>query len=370
MSLKNAPFHIGEQQIQERYGVADRMKGVGGRVIRTFMPDQHRIFYNQLPFMVIGALDDRNRPWASMLWGKPGFVTSPDTTSLQINSMPVNGDPLRQAIRPGTRLGMLGIEPHTRRRNRVNGVVGAVSPGSFSLDVKESFGNCPKYIQARGLEWNESAPAIEEERRVNRHHGLTSEMQKIINHADTFYIASSYDRQDGGGYGVDASHRGGKPGFVEVLSDKELLWPDYSGNFFFNTLGNILLNPRSGYLFPVFETGQLLFLTGESEIMFNPNVVDFSAGAERMIRFRVEEAVLVDEALPFKWTFFEYSPFLSFPPQEQPKKTTGRRELVVERVEQESDRIKSFYLISKDGEPLPCFEPGQFLTLRMPGGDG
>ena len=47
----------------------------------------------------------------------------------------------------GKAIGLLGLEPHTRRRNRANGVITRAEPGCLHIRVTESFGNCPKYIQ-------------------------------------------------------------------------------------------------------------------------------------------------------------------------------------------------------------------------------
>jgi predicted pyridoxine 5'-phosphate oxidase superfamily flavin-nucleotide-binding protein len=74
--------------------------------------------------------------------------------------------------------------------------------------------------------------------------------QRLIREADTFFIASSH--RDGG---ADASHRGGNPGFVHVLNETKLIWPDYSGNGMFQTLGNLAIDPRAGLLFMDFESG-------------------------------------------------------------------------------------------------------------------
>jgi hypothetical protein len=55
-------------------------------------------------------------------------------------------DPINLSV--GSRIGGLGIELHTRRRNRVNGIITAVSDaGVRLLEVQQSYGNCPKYIQ-------------------------------------------------------------------------------------------------------------------------------------------------------------------------------------------------------------------------------
>ncbi|MEX5612780.1 FAD-binding oxidoreductase, partial [Pseudomonas protegens] len=70
----SSPWHAGERQLQARAGVAERMEAFGTKVIRQAMPDQHRQFYGQLPFILVGAVDAQGNPWASILEGPPGFA--------------------------------------------------------------------------------------------------------------------------------------------------------------------------------------------------------------------------------------------------------------------------------------------------------
>jgi uncharacterized protein len=65
-------FHAGEQAIQSRAGVRDRMERKGRAVIRDYMPDQHRAFFAALSFMVVGLADRNGHPWATTLSGRPG----------------------------------------------------------------------------------------------------------------------------------------------------------------------------------------------------------------------------------------------------------------------------------------------------------
>src|SRR5215469_10342143 len=104
------PWHEGERAIQARLGVRERMDRIGGRNIRGFMPDQHRIFFAQLPFLIVGSVDRQGWPWASLLAAPPGFATSPDDKTLHIAAQPVAGDPLADSLVSGTPLGILGIE--------------------------------------------------------------------------------------------------------------------------------------------------------------------------------------------------------------------------------------------------------------------
>ncbi|MGH8848225.1 MAG: pyridoxamine 5'-phosphate oxidase family protein, partial [Polaromonas sp.] len=147
--MSAATFHEGERAVQERVGVRERLEQLGPRVIRDFMPDQHREFFGQLPFVIAGTVDGSGQPWASVLAQPPGFIRSPDPQQLVLQAQPLWGDPLQDTLANGAPIGLLGIEPHTRRRNRMNGVVQGVSASGFGVALSQSFGNCPKYIQAR-----------------------------------------------------------------------------------------------------------------------------------------------------------------------------------------------------------------------------
>jgi uncharacterized protein len=145
-----SPFHAGEQTIQSRAGVRDRIELKGRAVIRGYLPEQHRAFFAALPFMVVGLADQNGQPWATTLSGPPGFMNSADENLLTIKAWLDPGDPLHSCIRDGAAVGGLGIEFSTRRRNRINGrIENCIISEGFSIRVQQSFGNCPKYIQAR-----------------------------------------------------------------------------------------------------------------------------------------------------------------------------------------------------------------------------
>lgn len=305
------PFHEGESAVQERVGVREQLAGVGHHAIRDFMPEQHRAFFAQLPFIVAGTVDALGQPWASVLAGPPGFIQSPDSRHLAIRVQPLAEDPLHDTLAAGAPMGLVGIEPHTRRRNRMNGVVESVTGEGFTVGVRQSFGNCPKYIQARKPEYVHDRPGGE--KLVVRSQQLDEAARQMVRHADTFFIATAYPAtkgDDGRSHGVDVSHRGGKPGFVRVDDDGTLTVPDFLGNFFFNTLGNLAVNPRAGLLFIDFATGDLLYLTVDAEIIWEGAQVDAFEGAERLLRFRVREARRVAGSLPLRWGEARLSPVL------------------------------------------------------------
>lgn len=304
-------FHAGERAVQTRVGVEERMAQLGPRVIRDFMPDQHREFFAQLPFVIVGTVDGAGQPWASVLAQLPGFIKSPDPRHLVLHAQPLVGDPLKGTLTDGTAMGLLGIEPHTRRRNRVNGVVQGVTPTGFEVALSQSFGNCPKYIQARQPVYVSGHQPLQPT--IHESSGLDDTARCMVEAADTVFIASAFagdTAQAGQAGGVDVSHRGGKPGFVRVDGGGVLTMPDFAGNFFFNTLGNIAVNPRAGLLFIDFENGDLLYLAVTAEIVWDGPELQAFAGAQRLLRFRVQLARRLQAALPLRWGVAELSPAL------------------------------------------------------------
>src|SRR3546814_15750784 len=122
-------WHEGEKFIQEKVGVAERMAVVGQRVVRDFMPDQHRDFYAQLPFIVLGSVDPEGNTWATFLEGRPGFMSSPTRTTLDIAAHPDPADPAGHGMIEGATVGLLGIALPPHRRNRMHGVFSSVYSG-------------------------------------------------------------------------------------------------------------------------------------------------------------------------------------------------------------------------------------------------
>ena len=303
-----APFHAGELTAQARAGVADFANSAGRRGIRAEMPEQHQRFFAERPFMLLGGLDAAGQPWATLRAGAPGFVSALDARTLRIaagSALP--DDPLGGTWQVGGLVGGLAIQPETRRRNRVNGVIASLDDQALTLTVSQSFGNCPKYIQSRTPTFvprNDAAPLPPQSRATE----LSGADRALLERADTFFIASANSADDAGSArGVDVSHRGGMPGFVRIDATGTLTVPDFSGNRFFNTLGNLVHDPRAGLLFVDFVNGDLVYLAADAEIVWDgAELADF-AGAERLLRLRVREVRRSPGVLPFRWSPVEYA---------------------------------------------------------------
>jgi len=364
--MERSPWHAGEQQLQAHAGVAERMEAFGRKVIRSWMPEQHREFYRQLPFMLLGAVDAQGRPWASVLEGEPGFADSPDPEHLHFTSQPAADDPAQ--LRNGEPIGLLGIELHTRRRNRLNGHVANLTADGFELSVDQAFGNCPQYIQLRQFQ---RVPLSDPQTRPAQHlNSLDEAACALIASADTFFVASYVDVD--GQRSVDVSHRGGQPGFVRIEGNR-LTIPDFAGNLHFNTLGNLLLNPKAGLLFIDFSTGDLLHLSGRTEILLEDPQIEAFQGAERLWTFEVEQVVRRPAALALRWRFDGMSPtsLLTGNWAEADARLQAQalgnqwRPLRVAKIEAESRHIRSIYLEPVDGAGVPVFLAGQHLPLRF-----
>lgn len=369
----NEPFHAGERALQERLGLAERMRGVGQRVIRPFMPEQHQQFFAALPFILVGAADTMGRPWASMLVGKPGFMHSPHDRQLDIAARVIPGDPIGDGLRIGAPLGFLGIELPTRRRNRVNGRLRAIGDAGLSLAVEQTVGNCPQYIQGRDVEWVRDSSDIRP-RSTQQGAMLDADALRLIGQADTLFVATQAPATaDEPARGADVSHRGGRAGFVKIENDRTLLVPDFAGNNMFMTLGNLQLDARAGVLFIDFERGDLLSLTGRAELVWEGDELKAFDGAERAWRFHLDEAHWLRDALPLRWRFRDWSPnsLITGDWQEAAAKLQAQqlaqswRPYRVARIALESSVIRSFHLEPADGLAVPAFHAGQYLPIRL-----
>ncbi len=304
----NPVFHDGELFVQNKLGVANDVAKFAPRAIRDFMPDQHRLFYQMLPMMITGALDDQGRPWATAAFGQRGFIHSPDEHTLQIGALPVLHDYLNLQIGAKAKLGLVGIELETRRRNRMNGIIDYATDHGLTVTVDQSYGNCPQYIQRRDVNLHMQNP---DGQTLIQSDTITSGAQEIIETADTFFIASrTADIDSDPRSGIDASHRGGHPGFVKVTEEGHLMFPDFSGNRFFNTLGNIAGDGRVGLFIPEFNTGRAAFLTGRAEIIWDGPKVDAFMGAERLVTVHPECIVVAENVLPIRGDLVEPWPLL------------------------------------------------------------
>jgi len=292
-----SPWHAGERALQHNVGVAERMGELGSRIIRDQIIEQHRAFYPQLPFVVLGTVDPEGDVWTTLRDDEPGFMQAIDPYRLHLQLPRDASDPADRGMEDGQAVGLLGIDLLTRRRNRLNGTLKRSDDHSFDISVEQSYGNCPRYIQQRQLGIrSDSRPAT-----AQWMEQLDTDARDLISSADSFFVASYVDDTPSGRQ-VDVSHRGGKPGFVRLDEDGTLTIPDFAGNMFFNTLGNFVLNPKAGLVFVDFTTGDLLQMTGDVELILDSVTPSTLEGAERLWRFSPRRIVRRSNALALRWS--------------------------------------------------------------------
>jgi len=299
------PFHAGERAIQERVGERD-LALLNGRLIASSIPAGARTFPEKQQYCAFGWAAPNGDLWATLLTGRAGFAVSDAAGSIVAFALEDAAEQLRDhppfnAMRKGDNVGMLFIELATRRRLRINGAVAELAAARMTVNVREAYPNCPKYIQRR-----ESSPSAALLSRVKTRSGsaLTEETRQWIRSADTFFVASGQPTGL-----VDCSHRGGKPGFTKLVNG-DLRIPDYPGNSLYQTFGNLLLNPHAGLVFIDFEDNRQLQLTGETRLELEAGEIDGETGGSgRWWVFSPRNWVISPLNVPLAWTAGDQSPF-------------------------------------------------------------
>lgn len=297
-----ARYHPGEIAAQQHAGLVEQAELSRG-AIGTAVPPPAVAFLEEQPVLFVGAADTHGQMWASLLTGSPGFVQVqarntgppdvPGGSTVHVAARPVQADPLADVLGQPGQIGTLAIEPATRRRMRLNGRYRPTSAG-LSISAEQVYANCPKYIQQRTPH---PAPHCARPALCTVTAALDDMQRRLLAGADTFFVATRSADGD-----ADVSHRGGRPGFVQVLSGTELRWPDYVGNAMMMTLGNLQQDAAAGLLFLDWQTGTTLQLTGTATVDWDPaRAYDFP-GAQRAVRYHITRVVQIDHASALAWT--------------------------------------------------------------------
>lgn len=368
LHLQRFPFHPGELALQRLLQVPPRENPNAAG-----FPDRFVRRVTASPIVAFGALDAEGRPWTTMLGGEAGFaratteadardledaLSSASSASSSSSARPDGGggawfraetprradccarslvdlryDPVIRALFQlddkgagagagpggGDRLmSALSIDLATRDRVKLMGrlAAGVIDPvpelgegvGGVRLlmEVQESLGNCPKYLNKKAIRPHVPSPSIRAEDATLP---LSPAALDLLGRADLFFL-SSFD-----GRSMDTNHRGGPPGFVRVVSNNDdddgvsIVYPEYSGNRLYNTLGNVHERPLVGLCVPDFATGDVLHLTGSARILVGADAARLLPRTKLAVRIRVAAARLVRDALPFRGDVVDYSPY-------------------------------------------------------------
>jgi hypothetical protein len=290
-------YHSGEREAQCLAGEQDIANARDGMMQPTIPAAAFRWLTAQT-LLAAATLDSLERPWATVVTGKPGFLQADsDGTGLWIDrTMPAA---VLLDLKQHGSIGLLAIDLASRQRMRVNGVATAM-PSGLHVTVAESFFNCPKYITRRiALPSAQSTPAEHGEGTA-----LRAEHFQLLSETDVLFLATTHPDR-----GLDVSHRGGDPGFVQLLPDGRLRIPDYVGNSLFNSLGNLLADPHIGLAIPNLRTGSILQITGTATIAWHDEDSTNSTGGTHRFVDIAPTAWRIEDGGPIAGATAETSPF-------------------------------------------------------------
>lgn len=294
-------FHSGEIAVQERAQVRAAAEDVGEGILGHVVPEAKE-FLERRQMAVLGTVDEGGHVWASVVTGERGFIRVVDNRTLRITPRPSLSDPLFDNLVAERHVALFAPDFVTPRRLRVNGL-GVVKDGQIYIRAEEVYGNCRRYMQERMFLGPWQIPRGDETGAA-RGSVLSVQQQEQISKADTFFIATDHPE-----HGADVSHKGGKPGFVRIVDPRRIAFPDYNGNSMFNTLGNLMVNPKAGLLFIDFDGGRTLQLSGFASIDWNPERVRSFAGAERIVDFELAKVIDNSFGFPLQSKFRQFSRF-------------------------------------------------------------
>jgi hypothetical protein len=298
------PFHEGEIAVQKRAGERDiarhRTSIFSPHIVPGALP-----FLARQRFIALSTTGDDRHLWTSGWCGHAGFVASETGERVRIDrarAMISPADPILPRLAVSRDIGMVAIEMTTRRRLRVNGIVERITADEIVVRVRESVPNCPKYIQRRDVH---DVTATSAAAPLASGYTIDADLRALLERTDTAFVGSLHPSR-----GVDASHRGGAPGFIQVLDATTMRLPDYAGNSMFLTLGNFEVDSRASLAAIDFERKRVASFSGAARLCFDGERTDHPTGSTgRYWELTVREWVQFDLPATMRWTLLEMSPF-------------------------------------------------------------
>lgn len=150
--------------------------------------------------------------------------------------------------------------------------------------------------------------------RVDLHDVFTEAEREMIEAAPMFFLATV----DPDGF-PDVSYKGGIPGFVRVVEDSTLAFPDYNGNGMFKSLGNVLANPKVGLVFVRWgEHPKKLRIQGLASLHYDDPLMAELPGSQLIVHVRAERIFDNCPRYLHEMVLEEYSRYAPRPEHEPP----------------------------------------------------
>jgi len=253
----NNIFHEGEYHIQETMGVRKDSDALSS-MIQNKLPFIAKGFLRELKFCVLTLSIKEDDIYSATVYNDSGFIDILDDSTILINLNKKSYIPPSYLKNNDLTIGFLGIDFEQAMRIRVNGKAKILN-NKILLSINEAYANCPKYIKKRIHVESKNKPLFQH---IIKNNTITKEFKDVLSNTDTFFLASLHKKK-----GADISHKGGKEGFVKVISSTKLQFTDMPGNNLFNSLGNIHINSSVNLLFIDFINNDTYLFIGNASII-------------------------------------------------------------------------------------------------------
>ncbi|KAF2152950.1 oxidoreductase FAD/NAD(P)-binding protein [Myriangium duriaei CBS 260.36] len=383
-------FHEGEKMMHEKLRVPER-----DNPTMPLLSPQAANMLIRAPLLAVGTLDAEGRPWTTLWGGEKGFSRPLGNSIVGIRTpVAATSDPVVEALvghkadgevvqetGKGRMVSGLSIDLETRKRVKLAGrmMAGALdsnqepdtentaeAPSSrqgllqLVLKIDESLGNCPKYLNKK-----EIVPSLTAPRLISDSVPLQDNAVHLIQKSDLFFMSTKHSE-----FEMDTNHRGGPPGFVRVIPSDDgptqFVYPEYSGNRLYQSLGNMLLDPEAGFCFPDFDTGDCLYVTGTTQILFGQDAANVMPRSNLAVKVTITAARYVSAVLPFRGHGGEaspYNPVVRFLASEhvtaQPDDTTTNRAKLLEQIPLTPNISRFRFSLTN----AATYKAGQYVTL-------
>ncbi|KAL7911894.1 hypothetical protein GGI35DRAFT_301446 [Trichoderma velutinum] len=359
---------------------------ISGDPTSSGLPTNHAVRAMQSPLVAVGTLDSKGRPWTTVWGGDVGCARPVAEDVLRFDSkVDTEHDPVFNALLGSdeTKTGHAVLQDDKRKmmaaltidldgqdRVKLMGkMLAAVESKDgrvrIAMDIEESLGNCPKYLNRKEIVPNNAHPVL-----ISQKLPLPQEAVDLLGRADTLFLSST------NGKSMDTNNRGGPPGFVRIIQNNEdgvvLIYPEFSGNRLYQSLGNLKVNPLIGIVVPDFVTSDVLYLTGSATILVGKDASELLVRTQLAVKISTTDARFVRSGLPFRGIPIEYSPY-NPPPRylvAEQTESTGKasqsstnlsagflsREILTPTISRFTFKLSS-------QKPIPTWHAGQYVTL-------
>lgn len=391
--LSGMPWHEGEDKMH-RLTKVEKQENPNSPYLT---PGASHMLQRAL-LLALGTVDEKGRPWATV-WGggtplaQPvaesviGIRTMVDNKTDPVVGLLFGGKDHREVVKEqgaGRMISALTIDLEKRKRVKlygrmIAGALGRIGPendqeaaisvGQAQLVVKieQSLNNCPKYLNCKRI-----YSALPEPKLISESLTLPQQALNLIAKADTLFISSCDHDKD-----MDMNIRGGPPGFVRVQSNDGsgtvLVWPEYSGNNLYQTLGNLQSSPKAGLVFPDFETGDVVYVTGDTEVLVGKQASAILPRSNLAVRLSLTGARFVQRGLPFRGESLERSPYnpnvrflaseKALPEAQKTNDNSPMAKMI--RKEKLTPTIYRFRFSISDPRAAGSWKPGQYVALSF-----